>query len=101
LYTERGFIMKTFTVIDENKPLQFFINCTGCILEPKKMDQVVIQTESGGLFPVGIQMPHALSVLLYAKVMEAARKGGIIEIPDMQEMNDDEIRESVERITIR
>ena len=51
--------MKTFSVRDCNKPIQFFTNCTGCILVPKKMDQVVIITASGVEVPVGIQMPHA------------------------------------------
>ncbi len=92
--------MKTFSVRDCNKPIQFFTNCTGCILVPKKMDQVVIITASGVEVPVGIQMPHALSVKLYDKILEAAYCGGTVHIPDMQEMNDDEVREALEQIEI-
>lgn len=92
--------MKTFSVRDCNKPIQFFTDCTGCILVPKKMDQVVIITASGAEMPVGIQLPHPLSVKLYDKILEAAYKGGTVHIPDMQEMNDDDIRQALEDIEV-
>lgn len=92
--------MKTFSVRDCNKPIQFYTNCTGCILVPKKMDQVVIVTASGEHVAVGIQMPHALSVKLYDKILEASYCGGTLHIPDMQEMNDDEIREILDSLEI-
>ena len=92
--------MKTFSVTDCNKPMQFYTNCTGCILVPKKMDQVVIVTATGEHIPIGIQIPHALSVLVYNKILEAAKIGGSICIPDMQEMNDDEIRICIEKIEV-
>lgn len=92
--------MKTFSIIDSNKPMQFFTDCTGCILVPKKMDQVVIITSTGEHVDIGIQLPHALSVKLYEKILEAAKAGGSISIPDFHEMNDDEIRECVDKIRI-
>ena len=36
-------VMKTFTVIDWNKPGKIFTDCVGCILEPKKYDQIKIE----------------------------------------------------------
>lgn len=92
--------MKTFSIIDSNKPMQFFTDCTGCILVPKKMDQVVIITANGEHVDIGIQLPHALSVQLYEKILEAAKVGGTICIPDFHEMNDDEIRACVEALKI-
>ena len=93
--------MSTFSLIDGNKPMQFHTGCTGCILEPKKMDQITIITANGEHVQVGIQLPHDLSVKLYAKVLEAAEKGGVIEIPDMIDMNDDEILVAINEIAIR
>lgn len=92
--------MKTFSVRDCNKPIQFYTNCTGCILVPKKMDQVVIVTSNGEHVSVGIQLPHALSVKLYDKILETSYIGGTIHIPDMQEMNDDEIRVTLDKLEI-
>ena len=92
--------MKTFSLIDGNKPMQFYCNCVGCILEPKKMDQVTIVTASGSHIQAGIQLPHDLSVKLYAKVLEAAKIGGVIEIPDMYQMDDDQIRIAIDDIKI-
>lgn len=92
--------MKTFSITDYNKPMQFFTDCTGCILVPKKMDQVVIITDSGENVAVGIQLPHALSVKLYEKILDAAKIGGTVNIPDMQEMNDDEIRVALENLKV-
>lgn len=92
--------MKTFSIRDCNKPIQFYTNCTGCILVPKKMDQVVVVTSTGEHVPVGVQMPHALSVKIYDKILEAAKIGGTVHIPDMQDMNDDEIRTTVDEIVV-
>lgn len=92
--------MKTFSVRDCNKPIQFYTNCTGCILVPRKMDQVVIVTASGEHVAIGVQMPHALSVKLYDKILEASYCGGTLHIPDMQDMNDDEIRETLDSLKI-
>ena len=92
--------MKTFSLIDANKPMQFYTNCSGCVLEPKKMDQVMIVTENGSHVQAGIQLPHDLSVRLYAKILEAAKIGGVIEIPDMYEMDDDQIRIAIDNIKI-
>ncbi len=92
--------MKTFSVKDFNEPMQFYTNCTGCILVPKKMDQVVVATATGEHVAIGVQMPHALSTTIYGKLMEAAQIGGTVVIPDMQQMNDDEIRAIVEEIEI-
>ena len=80
--------------------MQFHTGCTGCILEPKKMDQLTIITANGEHIQVGIQLPHDLSVKLYAKVLQAARKGAVIEIPDMLDMNDDEILVAIDNINI-
>ncbi len=92
--------MKTFSVRDENKPMQFYMNCTGCILVPKKMDQVTIVTASGEHVAIGVPMPHALSVKIYEKILEAAKLGGTVYIPDMQNMNDDDIRGIVDDIEV-
>ncbi len=92
--------MKTFSVRDCNKPIQFYTNCTGCILVPRKMDQVVIVTASGEHVAIGVQMPHALSVKLYDKILETSYCGGTLHIPDMQDMNDDEIRETLDSLKI-
>ncbi|SDB03435.1 hypothetical protein [Eubacterium oxidoreducens] len=92
--------MKTFSIRDCNKPLQFFTGCTGCILTPKKMDQIDVVTASGEVRTIGIQLPHDLSLHIYNRILEAAQCGGTIIIPDMQEMDDDEIRTAVENITI-
>ncbi len=92
--------MKTFSVKDFNKPMQFYTNCTGCILVPKKMDQVVVVTATGEQIPIGVQMPHTLSVIIFDKFLEAAQTGGTVVIPNMIQMNDDEIRAIVEDIKI-
>ncbi|MCD8217725.1 MAG: hypothetical protein LUD01_06720 [Clostridiales bacterium] len=92
--------MKTFSVKDFNKPMQFYTNCTGCVLVPKKMDQVVVITATGEHVTIGVQMPHTLSVAIYDKLMEAAQIGGTVVIPDMQQMNDDDIRAIVEEIEV-
>lgn len=92
--------MNTFSIMDDNKPMQFYTNCTGCILVPKKMDQVVIVTATGEHVAIGVQMPHALSVKLYEKIIEAATVGGTLQIPDMQTMNDDEIRIAVDKMKV-
>ncbi|WP_294784461.1 hypothetical protein [uncultured Eubacterium sp.] len=92
--------MKTFSLRDCNKPIQFYANCTGCILLPKKMDQVVIVTANGEHVNVGIQLPHELSLKLYDKILETANIGGTIHIPDMQELNDDEIRVAIDELEI-
>lgn len=93
--------MNTFSICDCNKPMQFFTNCTGCILKPMKMDQVTIITATGDQVPVGIQLPHDLSVRLYEKVLEASQKGGTITIPDFYEMNDDEILVAIDSLEIK
>ncbi len=92
--------MKTFSILDCNKPMQFYTNCTGCILMPKKMDQVVVITADGAHADIGTQLPHALSVNLYQKICEAAKCGGTIVIPDFHELNDDEIRSTIDNIQI-
>lgn len=92
--------MKTFTIIDYNKPSQFFVNCTGCILEPKKYDQIVIYTASGQRFNVGPQMLHDLCYRLYEKILEASKTGGTIVVPDLDGKNDDEIRVTIDQIEI-
>ncbi len=92
--------MKTFTIRDCNKPLQFFTGCTGCILTPKKMDQIDVVTASGEIKSIGIQLPHDLSLHIYDKIIEASKCGGTVVIPDMQEMDDDQIRVAVEGIAI-
>lgn len=90
-----------FTIEDNNKPNLFLTNCTGCILEPKKHDQVIIITASGDRMPVGIQLPHPLSILLYKKIIQASKIGGAVEIPDMSEMDDDEIREMLDQLPVK
>lgn len=92
--------MKTFSLIDANKPMQFFTDCTGCILEPKKMDQVTIITASGSHIQVGIQLPHDLSERLYEKIVEAAKVGGTVEVPNMMDLDDDAILAAIEGIQI-
>ena len=92
--------MKKFSVIDQNKPMQFFVDCIGCVLVPQKHDKVMIITASGNHVDVGIQLPHAISQLLYDKILEAAKTGGTVIIPDIEEMNDDEIRIALSDITI-
>lgn len=92
--------MKTFSVRDCNKPMRFYTNCIGCILVPKKMDQVEVITASGEHVSIGIQMPHDLSVRLYDKFLEAAEIGGTIRIPDMMDMDDDDIRIALDNIQI-
>lgn len=93
--------MNTFSLIDCNKPMQFFVNCTGCILKPMKMDQVMIISATGEQIPVGIQLPHDLSVRLYHKIVEASEKGGAITLPDFSEMNDDEILSAIDALVIK
>ena len=92
--------MKTFTIIDNNKPSQFFVDCVGCVLEPKKYDQIVIYTASGHHFNVGPQMLHDLCYRLYNKILAAAEAGGTITVPDMDGMNEDQIRIAIEEIKI-
>lgn len=94
-------MMKTFSLIDCNKPMQFFVNCTGCILKPMKMDQVMIITSTGEQIPVGIQLPHDLSVRLYNKIVEASAMGGTITIPDFVDYNDDEILTAIDALEIK
>lgn len=93
--------MNTFSICDCNKPMQFFTNCTGCILKPMKMDQVMIITATGDQIPVGIQLPHDLSVRLYEKIVETAQKGGTITIPDFNDLNDDEILVAIDALEIK
>ncbi len=93
--------MKTFSVIDNNKPMQFFVDCTGCILVPQKHDKVMIVSANGEHIEVGCQLPHALSVLLYEKIVEAAKKGGLVEIPDIEDKDDDQIRVAISNIEIQ
>ena len=93
--------MKTFTIIDCNKPSQFFTDCTGCVLEPKKYDQIVIYTASGLHFNVGPQMLHDLCKRLFEKILEAAKVGGCVVVPDMDGMNEDEIRVAIENMNIQ
>ena len=92
--------MKTFTVIDFNKPSLFFTNCVGCILEPKKYDQIVIYTESGEHYNVGPQMLHDLCSRLYEKILKTAEVGGSITVPNMDGMDDDQLRVAIEQIAI-
>ena len=90
--------MNTFTIIDCNKPSQFFTDCVGCVLEPKKYDQIVIYTASGHHFNVGPQMLHDLCSRLYEKILDTAKQGGTIVVPDMDGMNEDEIRVAIEKL---
>lgn len=92
--------MKTFTVIDWNKPGKIFTDCVGCILEPKKYDQIVVYTASGQHINIGPQMLHPLSMLLYQKVIDAALVGGTITIPDLDGMDDDQLRITIDQIKI-
>lgn len=92
--------MNTFTVIDDNKPRQFFTDCTGCILEPRKYDQIVIYTASGHTFNVGPQMLHDLCNRLYEKILDAAKSGKSITVPNMEGMNEDEIRVAIDKIEV-
>ena len=92
--------MKTFTIIDWNKPGKVFTDCVGCILEPKKFDQLVVYTASGQHVNVGPQMMHALSMLLYQKVIDTALVGGTLTIPDLDGMNDDDLRIAIDNIKI-
>ena len=92
--------MKRFSLIDQNKPMQFFVDCVGCILVPQKHDKVVVITASGNHIEVGVQLPHALSNLLYDKIVEASKVGGCITIPDIEDMDDDEIRNALGSIQV-
>ncbi len=92
--------MKPFNIKDMNKPSQFFMNCTGCFLNPEKKDQVYIIAANGNQYPVGIQMHHDLSVHLFDTILEAAESGGTVVIPDMRRMDDDEIRAAVDKLKV-
>ena len=89
-----------FTVIDWNKPGKIFTDCVGCILEPKKYDQIVVYTASGQHVNIGPQMLHNLSLLLYEKIIETAKVGGTIKIPDLDGFDDDQLRITLDQIKI-
>ena len=89
-----------FTVIDWNKPGKIFTDCVGCILEPKKYDQIVVYTASGQHVNIGPQMLHNLSLLLYEKIIETAKVGGTITIPDLDGFDDDQLRITLDQIKI-
>ncbi len=93
--------MKPFCVIDENKPMQFFMNCTGCVLEPQKHDRVVVITGEGRAHEVGVQLRHDLSVHLYDKILEAAKCGGTLVIPKLDGLDDDEVREILGELKVQ
>ena len=92
--------MNTFTVIDNNKPRQVFTDCTGCVLEPRKYDQIVVYTASGHRFNVGPQMLHDLCNRLYEKILEAAQAGKTVTVPNMEGMNEDQIRVAIAEIKV-
>ena len=81
--------------------MQFFMDCKGCILEPQKHDRVVILSSNGNRYSVGIQLQHDLSVHLYNVILEAAKAGGTIEIPNFEDMDDDAIREALGNLKIK
>ncbi len=85
--------MKEFIIVDDNVPMQFFGNCVGCILDKRSKDRVTILTAEGESYPVGIDLLHFFSVQLYRKVMEAWIKGGMLFIPDLSGIGDDELRQ--------
>ncbi len=93
--------MKTFTVVDLNDPERICIDCVGCSLERKKNNgQVTIFTSAGTFFPVAPPMIYPLAVLLQRKVAEAAIAGGMITIPPLEDLNDDELRVAIEDIKV-
>lgn len=102
LKSEGGNVMKQFMIVDDNVPMQFLTNCTGCMLDRKNVDRssvskntdrVMVTTADGGKYPVGTDMLHFFSVQLYRKVMEASLKGGMLFIPDMAGVDDDDLRQ--------
>lgn len=94
--------MNSFCVYDYNKPKQFFIDCVGCILKPGHReghpDVLQVVSKAGGIFDVGIPLPHALADILYEKIVKASENGGKIIIPNFSEMDDDQIRVELENI---
>ncbi|MBE6010233.1 MAG: type II toxin-antitoxin system RelB/DinJ family antitoxin [Lachnospiraceae bacterium] len=87
---EGGTTMKHFMILDDNVPMQFFTECTGCVLDKGSKDRVLVHTADGQVCPVGIELPHFFSVQLYRKVLEASAKGGFLFIPDLAEKKKDE-----------
>ncbi len=85
--------MKPFIIVDDNVPMQFFGNCVGCILDKRNKDRVMVLTAEGESYPVGIDLLHFFSVQLYRKVMEAWMTGGVLFIPDLSGIGDDEMRQ--------
>lgn len=96
--------MNTFCVYDYNKPKQFFVDCVGCILKPGHReghpDVLQVVSASGGIFDVGIPLPHALADILYEKIVRVSELGGKIIIPDFAELNDDEIRVAIDQVKV-
>ena len=92
--------MKTFTVIDCNKPLLFATDCVACVLDQKKNEQLEVYTVSGQRFSVGPQMLYDLRLRLYNRILEAAKTGGTVIIPDFNGMNEDLICQTLEELTI-
>jgi len=82
--------MKHFMIVDDNIPMQFFTECTACVLDKGSKDRVLVHTAEGQVCPVGIELPHFFSVQLYRKVLEASVKGGMLFIPDLSEVKKDE-----------
>ncbi|MBQ7447269.1 MAG: type II toxin-antitoxin system RelB/DinJ family antitoxin [Eubacterium sp.] len=82
--------MKHFMILDDNVPMQFFTECTGCVLDKGAKDRVLVHTADGQVCPVGIELPHFFSVQLYRKVLEASAKGGFLFIPDLADKKKDE-----------
>ena len=92
--------MKTFTVIDWNSPEKFFTDWVGCVLESPKQDQLVVYTASGKGVSIGPQVVNPISLLLYQKILDTALAGGMITIPDLNGLNDDELRIAIDNIKI-
>ena len=93
--------MKTFTIVDLNDPERICIDCVGCSLERKKNNgQVTIFTSAGTFFPVAPPLIYPLAVLLQRKIAEAALSEGRITIPPLDDLNDDELRIAIEKITV-
>jgi hypothetical protein len=60
----------------------------------------VVYTASGKGVSVAPQIVNPISLLLYQKVLDTALAGGTITIPDLNGLNDDELRIAIDNIKI-